>query len=278
MLPLDRVLRLTVGIVAWTVLYVLVIRWLIGSNNNNSSNNNADDDQKRSSNPLLREREGYPLWSYILGMFSGGVAMPLLSAAAYLAASDTEASSLAIRTWTRHDVDFWGSAPASHMVLEQIHCAIIGYLLKDAVYSKGLSVPFILHHVASVGGCMMCLVFPTGATYVSLNAAQCEFASAFYNATIMMPGSHVWRLAYWLVMLGSNSFAMYLSYVQFAVLHNIHIAWRITYISLASLIVLLRCGGWVLNLKCAKPQPYDDVIAANAAANNNNNNNNNKDD
>ena len=83
-----------------------------------------------------------------------------------------------------------GVAPTAeveaHLYLEQVNFAVIGFLIKDFCWR--LEWAFAFHHMFSILGCALCALFPAYAGAVSLNAAQCEFASAAFDINNILPG------------------------------------------------------------------------------------------
>ena len=142
----------------------------------------------------------------------------------------------------------WGTATkASQHVLEQVHCAIIGYMLKDfAVYPGGLETGYVLHHIFSVVGCTLCLWFPSAMGIITFQAVQCEFASALFSAQTLYP-TGMGRALYFVSMTASNVGAAWLSWLVVAVFADMApLPHRGLYGTLTVLLLIIRSVGLLL--------------------------------
>ena len=197
---------------------------------------------------------GYPLWSFFGSILHGLVVLPIILTFAWrahmLAGGHAMSNSLAASTFLRAP---WAKGSFTTM-LEHSHCAVIGFLLKDysSLYPIGLESGYVVHHLASVLGCSMCLMMPMGAGLTALNAIQAEVASAIYSASLLWPNA-LTVLAYRLLMTASNLFVCYLSYEVW--LYPIALGWRLPYAIMAVLLVALRQVALVLTLFAEPEKP-----------------------
>jgi hypothetical protein len=195
---------------------------------------------------------GYPGWSWMVGLFHGGLILPCLMLMSILAHCSESGEVFMEGQWftTLFMQGTWGTAESlSRILLEQVHCAVIGYMLKDfcGLYGKdGLEMGFVLHHIGGIAGCSMCLHFPSLVGLVAFNAVQCEFASAWYNLSVLYESTIL--NAIYVVLMGASNIATVP--IGGWVFHGpIEDMYRYGYVVLTVLIVFLRCGGWVVQLK-----------------------------
>jgi hypothetical protein len=125
-------------------------------------------------------------------------------------------------------------------------------MLKDYIvfWEEGLEIGYIVHHVATIIGCCLHLNFPSGAGLIALQTTQTEFGSAAFNYGVIFPSKFT-KAAYLIIMVASNSFASYLSYLVCTEL-DIPNSWRGIYAFLTVLIIVLRCGGWFNELNAIR--------------------------
>ena len=236
---------LPASIIVWTVFYVILCRsmWRCFG--------------KHHSDRLY---EGFPGWSYMVGCYHGAVILPLLLFLAVLV--HCVESGDALHDYTQWFGNFfmngtWGTAEAtSRLILEQLNCAVIGYLLKDfsGLYAQGLDVGFLLHHIGSIVGCSLCLHFPSLIGLIAFNTVQCEFASSMYNFKTLFHDSYGAQLLFFGCMGVSNIITIPIGVVVWHA--SIATEYRYTYGVLTALIVFLRCGGWAVNVQayCSTPR------------------------
>ena len=227
------------SIIIWTLIYIMMCNTI-----------------KRDCRPTsLKSIAGYPGWSYMVGVCHGLIFLPCMFALSVIAhIYETGGSSESfLATSLVSDVSTfwhgsWGSATlASHHLLEQIHCAVIGYMLKDfVVYPGGLETGYILHHIFAVVGCTLCLWFPSVAGIITFQAMQCEFASALFSVHTLYP-TRFGQLTYFLTMPASNIGAAWLAwYVCYEWIELASLPYRILYGVLTVLLLLIRSIGVVL--------------------------------
>lgn len=226
-------LRLPVSVAGWFIFYRCVCKLL----------------QKYGGDKANKNYAGYPGWSYFCGMVHGLGSLSTLwalASRAYLAENGLSLSELDVMEFLNAP---WApvAAGSSSMYLEQIHCAVIGYLLKDYAVDAGLETAYIVHHLASVIGCTMCLHFPQGAALVTLNAYQSEFTSALFSFSTVNP-SLATKLMYFLTMGPSNFGAAVLAYIVHGYRMPL-LPFRATYSGLAVLLVTLRTAGLCIEIK-----------------------------
>jgi hypothetical protein len=139
----------------------------------------------------------------MIGVLHGGVVLQVLLGLAFLIKTQPDSLSFLNAAW---------GDTYSSLLLEQTNACVTGYLLKDYIifYEDGLELGYIVHHIASIIGIGMHLNFPAGAGLISLQACQCEFGSAAFSYGTMFP-SKISKTAYLVLMLASNSFAIYLT-------------------------------------------------------------------
>jgi hypothetical protein len=231
------------SIIVWVVIYLIIGKAVVNCWG------------KKLSESIM---EGFPGWSYMINLFHGGIILPLLLVLAVHSHCIESGERVGSGHWlaTFFIDGKWESGEAlSRIILEQINCAVIGYLLKDFVvsYPSGLDIWFILHHVGAVAGCSLCLYFPSLIGIIAFNTVQCEFASALYCLAILYHSSMLPRLLYILLM----TLSILASIAIGILVHNAPIEnhFKYSYSFLSVLIVLIRFGGLILQLKdlCCGP-------------------------
>ena len=228
---------LPASVLLWTFIYVALCNCL-----------------KKNCRPAsLKSVGGYPGWSYMVGVCHGLVFLPVMFALAV--AAHLYESGVSLDEFASFGLEAspfwqagWGSATmASQHLLEQVHCAVIGYMLKDfAVYPGGLETGYILHHIFAVLGCTLCLWFPSAVGVITFQAAQCEFASALFSAQTLYP-TRLGKVLYFTSMPGSNVLAAWLSWLV-VVTWASHAAFpqRALYGALTVFLLIIRSVGVVL--------------------------------
>ena len=222
--------RLPFCIFAWFVFYMILAKSL----------------KKWGGKSAQMKFDGYPAWSYDTGVVHGVVVLPsIFLGAIYISG---------FPGWNNETfyMEAWNDT-LTHFVMQQVHCCIIGYLLKDYVLYDGLETAFLVHHFASIGVCALSLHFPLAACLLSLQGAHAEFGSAFFSFQKAHP-SYYSRIAYLLFMPVDNAFGAWIAYIVY--LENIPAwPWKAIYVPLCAVIIVLRQGGWFLhcNLSLQKP-------------------------
>ena len=230
---------LPLSVISWTIIYVALCNCL-----------------KKNCRPAsLKSVGGYPGWSYMAGVCHGLVFLPLmlsLAITAHLYESGVSLDKFASVGLLHAGSPFWqggwGTATmASHHLLEQVHCAVIGYMLKDfAVYPGGLETGYILHHIFTVVGCTLCLWFPSAVGVITFQAVQCEFASALFSAQSLYP-TLLGKVLYFITMPGSNVLAAWLSWIVVVSWANLAtFPERALYGALTVFLLIIRSVGVVL--------------------------------
>ena len=213
---------------------------------------------RRSTSVASRVRcQGYERWAYEAGIVHQGVVVPLLGVAAAAIAFERRGVSWA--SWA--DGAAWvqvleeGATAGTNWAASGVHCAILGYMLKDyVVYDSGLESVFVLHHLATILGCSLCLVVPAGFGLVTLNAVVAEFGSVFYNIKTLYPLRTFNHAVYLFTMGASNVLAVYIGqwFLRLPEMAGGDKAWvRYSYGALLVLLIIIRCGGWILGLSDA---------------------------
>ena len=227
---------LPMSVVGWTIIYIFL----------------SDNTWRCFGFKKARaEVDGYPGWSYQVSLFHGGIILPTLLILANLTyCVETEQSIRSGSCFSTLMFDgTWGTAEAlSQVLLEQINCAVIGYLLRDfcGLYPGGLEWGYLLHHIFAIAGCSMCLHFPSLIGIIALNTVQCEFASCVYSLKMLYPGAMI-NLTYFVVMFCSNVMAVAIAMIVWG--SDINYELKYLYAFLTVLIVTLRCGGWFIALR-----------------------------
>ena len=107
----------------------------------------------------------------------------------------------------------------------------------------------------------MCLLFPGLVGVVTVQAVQCEAASAIFSMSCVFP-SVFSRGLYFVSMLGSTVLAVYLTRIVWAYEAVPLVPFRATYVGLAVLIVLIRVIGLVMQMRMGcVPPPSEAVVA-----------------
>lgn len=177
----SSAIRIPLSVLFWTVFYVMVCRGLkkVGG---------------KSSTKII---QGYPLWSYHASFSHGwGVLLVLV----YLVVANGEVS--LTDNWSDGTQFIW---------YEQMHCAVIGYLMKDyTVYESGIDLGYIAHHLFACLGCSLCMHIPSCAGLLALNAVQCEAASSSFGLATILPNL-ITKSLYAVAMTLSNLTGAYVS-------------------------------------------------------------------
>jgi hypothetical protein len=218
------------SIVAWTIIYSAISGILMAT--------------KFGKQDIA----GYPGASYMCSLVHGGFVLPsLFFCSAFLHAGETK-TALSSSFYSGG----WGTAVSTSLLLhEQIHCAVIGYLLKDftrMALPDGLGSALVIHHVAAVAGCGMCLCIPAMVGVATLQAVQCELASALYSFSYVYP---CWasKFFYLAAMALSNIIGIGLSFLVCTADALPLIPWRLVFAALSIVIIGIRVGGMVLEVK-----------------------------
>ena len=184
--------------------------------------------------------DGYPMWCYAMSIFHGACVLPILMAlVCWEVVYPSSAAQVALIDGP------WTDAPV-HRYLQHALLAVISALLKDFLVLEQ-DATFVVHHLACIFGATMCLHIPMGAGLVVFNGCfQAEFASALYNAQCLWPRKAM-KVAYLTVMAASNIGALLVGLRVWA--YPIALEWRITYVVLDCLLVVLRSVGWALELQ-----------------------------
>mmetsp|Transcript_60961 Transcript_60961/g.108333 ORF Transcript_60961/g.108333 Transcript_60961/m.108333 type:complete len:283 (-) Transcript_60961:22-870(-) len=123
--------------------------------------------------------------------------------------------------------------------------------IKDSILldvrARPEDIGFLIHHAATVAGCLFSLNVPVGRGLVTLNAINAYLGSAAFNLCDMVPFLYPDRPAlkqkvvvfYWLVMTSSNGLACYVA-VQFHHIAATEMRCHHVYTVLTALLVLLR--------------------------------------
>jgi hypothetical protein len=121
-------------------------------------------------------------------------------------------------------------------------------MLKDytSLYPEGLQPGYVIHHLATISGCALCLLMPMGLGLTTFNAVQCELGSALYSLRLALP-SNFTRTVYYVSMTTSNILGVYLAWTLFS--YPIPAFWRVIYAVLAVLIVALRTAALILDVQ-----------------------------
>ena len=199
----------------------------------------------------------YPAASYYLSLLHCFGTITFLWVIAALVGPRPETLGLSSLTDSQFMLDGWNHETSSHSYMQQVHCAIISYLVKDFYLYDSQQNVFVLHHILSIAGSTMCLSFPALAGLITFNAAQAEFASGLYNFVVLYPTSIA--LYSYLVVMGISN--VLIAHLTLALgFSEIHWPWRGTYCGLASVIFAIRCAGWViLGLDTTKKERTDDA-------------------
>jgi len=138
-----------------------------------------------------------------------------------------------------------GWAP-HHFLERHVHFSIIGCEMKD--FFLGTITPvYIFHHIIAIVGCLFCLLHPVGAGVVTLLAIVAELGSGFCNVYYLDKASSTKFWGYILLMGGSNVAGVYMMWSHYWVLSlQYHV--KMTYVVMASLLILLRTCGVLLEL------------------------------
>ena len=232
----GRWIFLPISILTWTIIYIALC---------------GNMKQCLGKNKASKLIDHYPGWSYLVSVFHGGFILPFLFIAATLAHCWESNESFSEGQWmTTFLVNgTYGTAESlSRILIEQINCAVIAYLLKDfcGVHPKGLDAAFLGHHIFAIAGCTLCLYFPTLIGIIAFNTVQCEFASALFCLSILFPSSMTHAL-YFVIMAISNILTIPIFFIVWK--SSVNNFLKQTYGVLSVLLVLLRCGGWLLALR-----------------------------
>lgn len=161
------------------------------------------------------EGSEYPAWSFYMAFLHNGVITLMLAVA------------IAFLRWGQLDLNTWfrsswgeltprGDVPLAERLEALLFCAIMGCEVKDAilldVQLNAFDLGLVVHHLATVIGCLFCLRLPLGKGVVVLNAVNANLGSAVFNFATMIP--LMWptsrkrlqaaRVAYWFGMTVSN--------------------------------------------------------------------------
>ena len=152
-----------------------------------------------------------------------------------------------------------GSRPLASLGRHSIY-ATFAVELKDCFEYERMTPPFWVHHLATFAGLGMCLFVNAGAGLVTTTGVVAEIGSGFYNLLSLWPQSRLALFAYVLVMNGSNAFATVCLHEVITGLPALHTGFRVAWSTLCILLLLLRTGGVLLQLRrvyCppAKPPP-----------------------
>ena len=188
---------------------------------------------------------GYPEWSYFVGVLHGFVLLPIILGVGvwlYFQAH-TELAVMDVGNMLAFLKLPWEYGLSAHIIMQQAHCAVIGYLLKDFfLYPDGLETAYLVHHIAAILGCALSLLYPSGAGVVTLNAVQCEFASALFSFSTVRP-HFLTEAVYVVAMLASNVLATSLAVWVWTEVERIPYRWRLMYAGLSVVLIFLRCSG-----------------------------------
>jgi len=228
---------LPLSIITWTILYVCLGR-----------NTWRCCDNKKAKVMI----DGFPGWTYQRSLFHGGLFLPILLILAVFAYCNESGTTIDSGLWVVNfmiDGTYGTAENLSSILIEQVNCCVIGYLLCDfcGTLPNGMDWAFLLHHLCAIAGCSMCLRFPSLIGLIALNTVQCEFASCIYSYGMLYPGSSIIRSIYYVVMACSNVSAGIIGYIVYA--SDVGNFWKYMYVGLCVLLVALRCGGWILLIK-----------------------------
>ena len=224
----------------------------------------------KNKGPHMKELyAGYPLWCYWVSYWHGFFFLPLalywllctqphdLSLGLGLPDlggdnvghhfADLFTAKLGLHTGTVWHEWLPRGATAYRAANDAVFYLVGGYLLKDyTLYDAGLENVFVLHHVLSIGGCIVSIQMPELAGLVALQGVQAEMASSFYNLQISHP-STITRAAYAVFMGASTYVSPYLGWCIFSY-EPLPALVRWTYLFLTTLIVILRTAGYALTI------------------------------
>src|SRR3989338_184595 len=126
---------------------------------------------------------------------------------------------------------------------KQIWWALIGYQLKDFIYSK-LDIFFTLHHIFAIVGSVLCLVSPLGVGLLTFNCVNAEFGSSTFNMSELLPkGRFIFDPLYLFMMTISNIIVVNVAYEYWQL--PLPLVYRGAYIFISGFLVLLRQAGVV---------------------------------
>lgn len=125
-----------------------------------------------------RVPDGYGRWAYNLSIIHQAVVLPALAIVAAALGGQS------VRT-----VD-WLRAPSENLnfVSRHIFYSTMGAMGKDFwIYGNRLELWLLVHHVATIGGCALCMSLDSGGGLAVANAFMGELSSATYNLHIIRP-------------------------------------------------------------------------------------------
>jgi len=258
-----------VSIIVWKFVY-LAIEWCI-----------RVPGAKLTNGWTTKIVDGYPVWNWVTGILHGIVILPALfwyyaSAAPEdwlvqqpLAGDGGEPWSW-VWSWpwlegvlsmplftlplTRTDgLDLVASdGTGAHIILEQIGCAVIGFLLKDLYLPMQWA--FMIHHILAVAGVMASIIFPTAGGLVLFCICQVETGSSIYDIYGLSPGK-LTLLLYTVGMSISNYLGSKII-IEVTHMQDVGLWWRVVYgITGWGLIVLRWAGLATALLKELTPAP-----------------------
>jgi len=140
----------------------------------------------------------------------------------------------------------WPSSDDSYLLERSAIIATIGYELKDFLYGK-VSFGFLLHHIFTFGGCLLCLFTPAAVGLVTVNCLVAELGSAFSNLYTLYKGKSL-LFTYVMAMTLSNCLAGWIT-SEYWRLETVTLPFRASYLVLAALLIIFRTIGTVLHSK-----------------------------
>ena len=213
---------------------------------------------------------GYPRWSYLVSLGCGGALLTLMLVSFY-SGDGTEAQG----GWTVDGNNLDGTTlggaldaflhapspaaatPLARLLHMQPSALLFAGLLKDyVVYERGLEFVFLLHHLVSITGVILCLHLERGAGIGVLNMVVAELGSQVYNNMVLRSGSKASRLLYYLGMSASNLLIVWTTY-RLCLLQPLGFARKTGYVALCAFLILVRFVGKFL---------VDEQLAAEASA------------
>jgi len=139
-----------------------------------------------------------------------------------------------------------------------VFSSILAGMLRDILLTEAevnmVSVGMLLHHFATIGGCILSFASPMGIGAMALNGLNLELGSATYSGFLLIPANgehrrfrHWARKFYWLAMTASNLFGIYLALEWYA---KLPIFWGLPcmYSLLGAMLCFLRQAVLIANV------------------------------
>ena len=231
------------SVLVWYVVFVLAVRWL---------------QRDERCNELVL---GYPRWSYLVSLGCGGGLLTLMLVsfcsgdgtgapggwAVDRGGSDSGAGGTTLGGGAvdafLHAPSPGAAAPLARALHMQPAALLFAALLKDyAVYERGLESVFLLHHLVSITGVILCLHLPRGAGIGVLNMVVAELGSQVYNNMVLRRGLGASRLLYYVGMSASNLLVVWTTY-RMCLLQPLGLGYKVSYVAMCAFLVLVRFVG-----------------------------------